>query len=191
MGKLGNTLTMLRFLETGQKMTVKDLAEKLEVTPRMIKIYKEELEKSGIYIDSINGQYGGYVYKKQHNYNISFNYLDVDAIESVLDKLSPIERNNITLTLEKIRSIVIYSTDESRYKSFDKEDLQKKYQFILKAIKNSNILSFKFHNKNREFIPYTFTFYKDFIYITGYSILEDDIKTLNLNGIKDLDLLTK
>lgn len=191
MGKLGNTLTMLRFLETGQKMTVKELAEKLEVTPRMIKIYKEELEKSGIYIDSIKGQYGGYVYKKQHNYNISFNYLDVDAIESVLDKLSPIERNNITLTLEKIRSIVIYSTDESRYKSFDKEDLQKKYQFILKAIKNSNILSFKFHNKNREFIPYTFTFYKDFIYITGYSILEDDIKTLNLNGIKDLDLLTK
>ena len=38
--KLGNTLTMLRLLESGRKYTVKELSEKLEVTPRMIKIYK-------------------------------------------------------------------------------------------------------------------------------------------------------
>ena len=186
MGKGGNTLTMLRLLESGKKWTVEELARKLEVTPRMVKTYKEELEKSGIYIDTIRGKYGGYIYNKQHNYNISFNYLDVDSIESILYKLDDKEKENISLTLEKIRSIVIYSTDESRYKNTDKKDLIKKYQYITKAIEEKRKITFKFHNKFREFDPKTFTFYKDFIYITGFSITDNDIKTLNLNGIKEL-----
>ena len=62
MGKLGNTLAMLKLLESGRKYTVNELAEKIEVSPRMIKTYKAELEQAGIYIDSINGIYGGYVY---------------------------------------------------------------------------------------------------------------------------------
>lgn len=49
MGKIGNVLTMLKILENGQKYTVKELAERLEVSKRMIKIYKSELEKAGIY----------------------------------------------------------------------------------------------------------------------------------------------
>lgn len=44
MSKVSNTLTMLRLLESGKKYSVKELAEKLEVSPRMIKSYKEELE---------------------------------------------------------------------------------------------------------------------------------------------------
>lgn len=40
MGKIGNVLTMLKILENGQKYTVKELAERLEVSKRMIKIYK-------------------------------------------------------------------------------------------------------------------------------------------------------
>lgn len=51
MSKVGNALTMLRLLESGKKYTVEELANKIEVSNRMIKIYKEELEKSGIYID--------------------------------------------------------------------------------------------------------------------------------------------
>ena len=53
MGKIGNVLTMLKILENGQKYTVKELAERLEVSKRMIKIYKSELEKAGIYIETL------------------------------------------------------------------------------------------------------------------------------------------
>lgn len=187
MGKVSNALLMLRLLESGRKYTIKELSEKLEVTPRMVKIYKEDLEKSGIYIDTIRGQYGGYIYNKKHNYNVSFDYLDVDAIESILNKLTEIEQEKLNITLEKLRSIVIYSADEKRNIKIDKEDLQKKYLIISKAIKNSKIITFTFHNKYREFIPYSFTFYKDYIYVTGYSIIEKDIKTLNLSGIKNLE----
>lgn len=189
MGKIGNALLMLRLLESGRKYTIKELAEKLEVTPRMITIYKEELEKSGIYIDTIPGKYGGYVYHKKHDFNISFDYLDVDAIESILMKLDEKEREKIVITLEKIRAIVIYSADELRNIEVNKEDLQNKYTLISEAIAKNYELSFKFHNKLRKFQPWSFTYYKDFIYITGYSILEDDIKTLNLSGIENLEIL--
>lgn len=186
MSKVGNALTMLRLLESGKKYTVEELANKIEVSNRMIKIYKEELEKSGIYIDTIRGKYGGYVYNKKHDYNISFDYLDIDSIESILDKLDAKEQQNIMLTLEKIRAIVIYSSDEKRNIKIDKEDLQKKYNIISKAINNNSELTFKYHNKQRKFVPYSFTYYKNFIYITGYSKDEDDIKTLNLSLIQEL-----
>lgn len=186
MSKVGNALTMLRLLESGKKYTVEELANKIEVSNRMIKIYKEELEKSGIYIDTIRGKYGGYVYNKKHDYNISFDYLDINSIESILDKLDAKEQQNIMLTLEKIRAIVIYSSDEKRNIKIDKEDLQKKYNIISKAINNNSELTFKYHNKQRKFVPYSFTYYKNFIYITGYSKDEDDIKTLNLSLIQDL-----
>ena len=73
MGKLGNTLAMLKILETGRKYTVSELASKIEVSPRMIKTYKAELEKAGIYIDTINGIYGGYVYNHKNNYYLLTN----------------------------------------------------------------------------------------------------------------------
>ena len=41
MSKVGNTLTMLRLLESGRKYSVNELAERIEVKPRMIKIYKD------------------------------------------------------------------------------------------------------------------------------------------------------
>ena len=61
MSKLSNTLTMLEYLSSGRKYTIKELSDKLEVSERMIRIYKDDLEKAGIYIDTIKGPYGGYV----------------------------------------------------------------------------------------------------------------------------------
>lgn len=187
MSKVGNVLAMLRLLESGKKYSVKELAAILEVKERMILVYKEELEKCGIYIDTIRGRYGGYLYHKKHDFNVVFNYLDVDSIENILHKLNDKERENITLTLEKLRSIVIYSTDEMRNIKVDKEDLRKKYLIISKAIRQEKELKFIFHNKPRQFLPKTFTYYKDYIYVTGYSINDHMIKTFNLSGIKDLE----
>lgn len=41
-------------------MKIKDLAEELEVKERMVRIYKEEIEKAGIIINSETGVDGGY-----------------------------------------------------------------------------------------------------------------------------------
>lgn len=60
MTKLSNTIMLLRLLQNGRKYSIKELSEKLEVSKRMIRQYKSELECAGIYIESVRGPYGGY-----------------------------------------------------------------------------------------------------------------------------------
>lgn len=67
MSKISNVLTMIEYLSTGRKYSIAELSEKLEVTPRMIRVYKDEIEKAGIYIDTIKGPYGGYVLNQNVN----------------------------------------------------------------------------------------------------------------------------
>lgn len=67
MSKISNVLTMLEYLNSGKKYSIAELSEKLEVTPRMIRVYKNEIEKAGIYIDTLKGPYGGYVLNQNIN----------------------------------------------------------------------------------------------------------------------------
>ncbi len=64
MSKVSNVLEMLELLSSGRKYQIAELAEKLEVSPRMIRVYKDECEKAGIYIDTVKGPYGGYVLRQ-------------------------------------------------------------------------------------------------------------------------------
>lgn len=59
MSKISNVLTMLEYLSSGRKYSIQELSDLLEVTPRMIRAYKDELDKAGIFIDSLKGVYGG------------------------------------------------------------------------------------------------------------------------------------
>jgi len=65
MSKLSNELLMLKYLSNGRKYNIQELSELLEVTPRMIRLYKEDLDEAGIYIDTIMGPYGGYVLNQE------------------------------------------------------------------------------------------------------------------------------
>jgi len=60
MSKVSNVLSMLEILSTGNIYSINELSNELEVTPRMIRVYKDELEKSGIYLKTIKGPHGGY-----------------------------------------------------------------------------------------------------------------------------------
>lgn len=179
MGKLGNTLAMLKILENGRKYTVNELAEKLEVSPRMIKIYKAELEQAGIYIDTISGIYGGYVYNKKNNYDVSFNIKDVSCIEKILPLLD--DKNDVEILLEKIKTIVIYSNNTII--NISEEKLTQKYNLISKALKNNIDIEIEYKNKIRIVTPHNFSFYKDLIYLTGYSKTDEELRTYNLNEI--------
>ena len=147
MGKIGNVLTMLKILENGQKYTVKELAERLEVSKRMIKIYKSELEKAGIYIETLYGPYGGYVYNHKNNYDIEFNYSDIDNIENILNKLSQKEKNNINITLEKIKTLVIYSVDVDKKIAANDEEIKNRYTILSNAIINKKNVTLIYHKK--------------------------------------------
>lgn len=183
MSKLSNTLAMLKILETGRKYTVNELAEIIEVSPRMIKTYKADLEKAGIYIDTINGVYGGYVYNHKNNYDVSFNIKDVNCIEKILPLLDQRNKKNIEILLEKIKTIVIYS-DAMLIKNQDADEMKRKYNIVSKALSNNSDIEIQYKNKNKIITPHNLSFYKDFIYITGYSKYDNDLRTYNLNEIK-------
>lgn len=78
MSKVSNVLTMLEYLSSGRKYSISELSEKLEVSPRMIRVYKEDLEKAGIFIDTIKGPYGGYVLNQ--NINVPKRFITPNAI---------------------------------------------------------------------------------------------------------------
>lgn len=83
MSKISNVLTMIEYLSTGRKYSISELSKKLEVTPRMIRVYKDEIEKAGIYIDTIKGPYGGYVLNQ--NVNVPKRFITPNEI-NVKDK---------------------------------------------------------------------------------------------------------
>lgn len=68
MSKVANMLNMLQKLKDGQVHGIKELAQKLEVSERMIRQYKLELEQVGIYIKSTTGKYGGYQLEADNNF---------------------------------------------------------------------------------------------------------------------------
>ncbi len=78
MSKISNVLAMLEYLSSGKKYSIAELSEKLEVTPRMIRVYKDEIEKAGIYIDTIKGPYGGYVLNQ--NINVPKRFITPNSI---------------------------------------------------------------------------------------------------------------
>ena len=78
MSKISNVLMMLEYLSSGRKYSISELSEKLEVSPRMIRVYKDEIEKAGIYIDTIKGPYGGYVLNQ--NINVPKRFITPNAI---------------------------------------------------------------------------------------------------------------
>ena len=78
MSKISNVLTMIEYLSTGRKYSISELSEKLEVSPRMIRVYKDEIEKAGIYIDTIKGPYGVYVLNQ--NINVPKRFITPNSI---------------------------------------------------------------------------------------------------------------
>ena len=50
MSKISKNIKMLDILSSGKRHSCKELANMLEVSPRMVRSYKDELEQEGIYI---------------------------------------------------------------------------------------------------------------------------------------------
>ncbi len=68
MSKISNMLNMIQILKDENIHSIQELSEKLEVSQRMIRQYKVELEQAGIYINSTTGKYGGYQIERTNNF---------------------------------------------------------------------------------------------------------------------------
>ena len=68
MSKISNMLNMLQLLKDKKIHSIASLSTELEVSDRMIRQYKIELEEAGIYLKSYTGKYGGYQLYENSNF---------------------------------------------------------------------------------------------------------------------------
>ena len=68
MSKIANMLNLLQILKDKRIHGLSSLADELEVSERMIRQYKLELEQAGIYLKSFTGKYGGYQIDENNNF---------------------------------------------------------------------------------------------------------------------------
>lgn len=123
MSKISNVLTMIELLSSGKKYSIKELSEKLEVSPRMIRVYKDEIEKSGIYIDTIKGPYGGYVLNQ--NINVPKRFITPKEIDIKNQKIFNLVNRAIK---EKRKCLIEYYSKD--FKTTTKRTI-KPYDLIL------------------------------------------------------------
>ena len=193
MGKISNAIEMLNYLYTGNKYSVKTLAEKIGVTERMIRYYKNELEQAGIPIETFMGPNGGY-YMLESNWHYNhFNKYDLQLLENVNNELEKIGYENID-KYKKIMNKIKYENDIEEEKSkyfLDKciENNTNMLNILNNAILTKTALKILYKNLNQEWQeriihPLTIFNFEEKIYVTAYCELRGDIRHFEISRIK-------
>lgn len=185
MSKISKNIKMLDILSTGKIYSCKKLAEMLEVSPRTIRQYKDELEKEGIYIENIMGKNGGYkLYSKVEIPSILFNENDIEKINKIMDKLSNNDKKELENIKEKINTYCRLVNNKDNISEEDKN----KIDIIQEAINNKNKITIEYYSKgikkSRIILPIQIYVYENMIMVVvHYSDDPTDIRHLNLKRI--------
>ena len=102
MSKISNMLNMLRILKDGKIHSITSLSQALEVSKRMIRQYKLELERAGIYLKSYTVKYGGY----KLNENSDFLRTDNEVKEKmyIVMKEAIANKNKVKIKYKSVNS---------------------------------------------------------------------------------------
>ena len=209
MSKLSNTMIMLVLLRAKQQMKIGEIAEILEVNNRMVQIYRDDLEKAGIIIESKPGRYGGYSLPKTYDslLNLNLNPEEVMALNMAYKQLEEsgfIYVNELSVAYNKLMA----SLQVNKHYQGDVND----YQFVSKSspvalsnnqerehckkIHASLIQKKQIHinyysllndeHQERTVSPYALYEYRNSLYLTGFCHLRQEIRDFKISRIKSL-----
>ena len=193
MSKVSNVITMLELLGSGRKYSINELANKLEVTPRMVRVYKEDLEKCGIYIDTIMGPYGGYVLNqtvrlpvrkfKMNDAKLLDKYIELETDKNIRDELIILQ--------DKIKGVYVGSKQEV---SELKDETLRKYNLLTRAIKERRkvkILYYSYGKGENERVidPAEMFLFQNGWYCAAFCEMKKDIRHFELKRIREYELL--
>lgn len=199
MSKFANMLNMINILKDGKIHNMKDIAEQIEVSPRMIKQYKNDLEQAGIYINSKRGIYGGYSLNEElNNINVGLTskelmklkememHFDNDTdFKEIIDKIfNCYEKNILQDNSKKINRII----------KTGKLELKNIYINIRKAINEKNKVNIKYYSKEsgvseRIIHPAEMFYYLDEWYVASFCEKKNAIRLFKLNDIIKYEVL--
>lgn len=195
MSKFSNMLFMIDLLNTGNKYSIKELSQKLGVTERMIRYYKEELENNGIFIESFKGPNGGYFMLDRVKNYISFNKYDVQLLENISEVL---EKSNFPFMksykdlLEKVKNMYSIAEEKSKFiidiKSLDNNEI---FNIVKSSIKKQESINIEYRNidgtiSKRTIHPLQLFNYKDINYVIAYCELRKDIRHFEIERIENI-----
>lgn len=187
MSKISKNIKMLDILSSGRKYTCKQLAEILEISPRMVRLYKDELEKEGIYIDTFLGKDGGYQLRSKIDIpSILFNQNDIEIMDKAIKSCRDEEELGNLINLKQ--KIVNYCKLINQEVDFLEEEKRQILDDIQKSIIKKQSIKIKYYSKGmekqREVYPKQIYKYDNLIMVVvQYSEDRNDIRHLNLNRI--------
>jgi helix-turn-helix, type 11 domain protein len=199
MSKVANMLKMIKILKDEKIHNMKDIAEKIEISPRMVKQYKNELEQAGIYIESKRGINGGYSLNKE------LNNIDIGLTYQELIKLKEIEQYfNENQDFKKIIVKIIESYEKNineadlkkinRIQELGKINLKDTYLSLRKAINRKNKVKIKYYSNDsglndRVIHPAEMFYYLEEWYVAAFCEKRNDIRLFKLNDIQEYEIL--
>ena len=193
MSKVANMLNMVKILEDGKIHTIQDLADELEVSTRMIRIYKQELEQAGIYIKGKQGINGGYILDNMKS------TIDIGLTGEEIYQLKNMNKNELDeAIINKI--IKAYITNEHRKDNTKSKQLMPEFTEIYKdfrlAINNRNKIFIEFKSVNsgktkRIIHPAELFTYLNNWYVAAFCELRNEIRLFKLNDIISYKILDK
>ena len=199
MSKVANMLKMIKILKDEKIHNMKDIAEKIEISPRMVKQYKNELEQAGIYIESKRGINGGYSLNKE------LNNIDIGLTYQELIKLKEIEQYfNENQDFKKIIGKIIESYEKNineadlkkinRIQELGKINLKDTYLSLRKAINRKNKVKIKYYSNDsglndRVIHPAEMFYYLEEWYVAAFCEKRKAIRLFKLNDIQEYEIL--
>ena len=197
MSKISNVLTMIEMLQSGRKYSISELANELEVSERMIRVYKEDLEKAGIYVDTIMGPYGGYVLNQSIRMPVrKFKSKEANLLEEYIDKETNEEtKQELILLQDKIKGVYIGSKQEAKELNL-KDENHKKFNILTRAIKEKRkvkILYYSYGKGENERVidPAEMFLFQDGWYVAAFCEYKQDIRHFELKRIIKYELLNE
>lgn len=197
MSKIANMLNMVQILKDGKIHSLQSLAKELEVSVRMIRQYKVELEQTGIYIGSNTGKYGGYKLEQELNQiDIGLTQKEINILEDRTLKLDNKEEKDILLKIKEAYNKNKQKQDVKKLKNIQEqgEELTEIYQAVRKAINEKRKIKITFYSVNsgitkRIIHPAELFEYLDDWYIAAFCELRNEIRLFKLEDIKEYKLL--
>ncbi|AJD90241.1 DeoR family transcriptional regulator [Jeotgalibacillus malaysiensis] len=207
MPKTDNMLAILWMLRSGEKMTAKQISEKLEMNIRTVYRYIDTISTSGVPIVSEPGHNGGYslldnfvkapLFFDSEEQTSLFHaavfaeeagYYGGDALNRAISKLSNYSNQDQEIKVNQhLTSLEVISRLSSHSMEPFLKDLEQAVTdgYSVKILYNKSGVK---HSNDRLVDPYRMIYWNHQWYVIGYCHLRTDIRSFRVDRIEDLTL---
>lgn len=201
--KIDRLLGILNILVNTDRITIKELAERFEVSKRTVFRDLDTLDKSGIPIITYSGIGGGVSVVEGYKYKKSvFSRNDIKNIFTALSGLMSINKSNDLLNLmakimpEETKTIFSESDYLIDLSSWFKDSImQKKITSLNEAIESNKCIQIEYISKTSRKIriihPYKLVFKQSYWYLYGFCEESNDFRLFKINRIVSHEILNK